>query len=77
MKPTRWIIAVIKRITMLSQLEEAIEYFAIHFKVVIEGILVPESNAVCWIACRVARQSILSPEIVVTGDDNAEFQFYD
>ena len=70
----------IKRITMLSQLEEAIEY-ARQFdtKVVIEeGILGREIECGVLDSLQGSRAKASYPgEIVVTGDDNAEFQFYD
>lgn len=70
----------IKRITMLSQLEEAIEH-AREFdtKVVIEeGILGREIECGVLDSFNGARAKASYPgEIVVTGEDNVEFQFYD
>lgn len=70
----------IKRITMLSQLEEAIEH-AREFdtKVVIEeGILGREIECGVLDSFNRARAKASYPgEIVVTGEDNVEFQFYD
>ena len=70
----------IKRITMLSQLEEAIEH-AREFdtKVVIEeGILGREIECGVLDSLDGSRAKASYPgEIVVTGDDNVEFQFYD
>lgn len=70
----------IKRITMLSQLEEAIEH-AREFdtKVVIEeGILGREIECGVLDSFNRARAKASYPgEIVVTGEYNVEFQFYD
>lgn len=70
----------IKRITMLSQLEAAIEH-AREFdtKVVIEeGILGREIECGVLDGFNGTRAKASYPgEIVVTGDDNADFQFYD
>ena len=70
----------IKRITMLSELEDAIEH-ARHYdtKVVVEqGILGREIECGVLDGSNGTRPQASYPgEIVVTGEDNAEFQFYD
>ena len=70
----------IKRITMLSELEDAIEH-ARHYdtKVVVEqGILGREIECGVLDGANGTRPQASYPgEIVVTGEDNAEFQFYD
>src|SRR5699024_10441633 len=70
----------IKRITMLSELEDAIEH-ARHYdtKVVVEqGILGREIECGVLDGANGTRPQASYPgEIVVTGEDNAEFQFHD
>src|SRR5699024_2088133 len=70
----------IKRITMLSELEEAIEHARDYdTKVVVEqGILGREIECGVLDGANGTRPQASYPgEIVVTGEDNAEFQFYD
>lgn len=70
----------IKRITMLSQLEDAIEYArAYDTKIVVEeGILGREIECGVLDGFDGSRAKASYPgEIVVTGEDNVEFQFYD
>lgn len=70
----------IKRITMLSQLEEAIDYARNYdTKVVVEeGILGREIECGVLDGLDGSRPTASYPgEIVVTGEDNVEFQFYD
>lgn len=70
----------IQRITMLSQLEDAIEFARDYdTKVVIEeGILGREIECGVLDGLNGTRPTASYPgEIVVTGEDNVEFQFYD
>lgn len=70
----------IKRITMLSQLEDAVEYARdFDTKVVVEeGILGREIECGVLDGPNGTRPAASYPgEIVVTGEDNVEFQFYD
>lgn len=70
----------IQRVTLLSQLENAIEFARDYDKKVVveEGILGREIECGVLDGFGGARPSASYPgEIVVTGEDNDEFQFYD